>query len=911
MKHFLSFVCAFCFFAFAKAQVTTAPTTPTAQDQVTLTFDATGTALENEMGPIYAHTGLTIDGTRWSNVIGTWGDDATQPQWTNVGGNIYELDLGPSLESFYSVQPGQTVSEICLVVRNAGPNPSAQTSPDIFLQVFQPGLNVVVTAPNDGDIYADGQSITISGDASVSSNMAINVNGTQVATANAATISTNYTLNGVGNYTLEVTADDGANTASDQINVYVPAATPTAPLPAGLKNGVNENADGSVTFVLAAPGKSDVSLLGSFNNWTLDVSNQMNKDGDYFWLTVPAADVPAGQQFLYQYLVDFDIPVADPYSELILDPSADPFIPAGNFPNLSTYPVNITGDVTLYTPGATPYNWQVNNFQRPDQENLVIYELLVRDFSEDDSYQEVIDRLDYLETLGVNAIQFMPLNEFENNDSWGYNPKLHGALDKAYGTPTKLKELIDACHARGMAVILDVVYNHAFSQSPLCQMWWDDTNFQPAQNNPYLNPTARHPFNVGYDFNHESVFTQEYVKQTLMYWIEEYRFDGFRFDLSKGFTQNFSSDVGQWNQYDQSRVDILNDYKNHVFNNAANDIYMILEHLGNDNEEAVLANDGFMLWGKMWEEFKQSSLGFNSNSNVFRSYYTSRGFNDQHLVAYAESHDEQRQMYEALNFGNQANSAHDVQDLSVALDRQEAIAAILYSIPGPKMLWQFGELGYEIDIDQNGRTGRKPIPWTLGYDTDPERMDLYDVTATMINFKTLYPDTWNSTNNFLDVDDLTKRITLDGPNFDAVVIANFDVFPSDIDPGFTTTGTWYDFFDGNTTVNVTNTNATINLQPGEYKVYTTTALNDPLSNEEVISLSDAVKIYPNPADEFLSIAGEFDSLTINSITGQEVQTVEGDRSGFQQINISQLPSGIYITTVRKGSQTTTEKIVVK
>jgi len=895
-------------FAFAKAQVTTTPSTPTSQDQVTLRFDATGTALENSTVDLYAHTGLNINGTRWQNVVGTWNMNSTQPKFTSLGNNMYELQLGTSLETFYAVQPGDIVSEICLVIRNA--DASAQTSPDIFLPVFQPGLNVLVTAPQNGDIFSDGQTVTLSGDASVSSSMTIAVNGNQVASANAATVSTSYTFNGSGNYSIEVSADDGTTQVADQINVFVPAATQNAPLPAGLQNGVNENADGSVTFVLAAPLKSDVNLLASFNSYTLDASNQMFKDGDYFWLTVPASDVPAGQEFKYQYLVDFDIRVADPYSRLILDPSRDNEIPAGNFPNLPAYPTNTTGDLSLYTPGAVPYNWQNNNFQKPDQENLVIYELLVRDFSEEDSFQEVINRLDYLETLGINAIQFMPLNEFENNDSWGYNPKLHGALDKVYGTPTKFKELVDECHGRGIAVILDVVYNHAYSQSPLAQMWWDEVAFKPTADNPYLNEDPKHDFNVGYDFNHESSFTREYVKQTLMYWIDEYRIDGFRFDLSKGFTQNNTlGNVGAWNQYDQSRVDILNDYRTHVWNNANGDEYMILEHLADNSEEKALADFGFMLWGKMTDEFNQNSMGFSSNSDVFRSYFSSRNYNDQHLVAYAESHDEQRLMYKNLEFGNQANGSHDVRDLSVALDRQEAIAAILYSIPGPKMLWQFGELGYDYDIDLNGRTGRKPIPWTVGYDTDQDRIDLYDVTATMISFKTLYPDTWNSTNNFLDVNDLTKRITLDGPNFDAVVIANFDVFPADVDPGFSQNGTWYDYFNGNATMNVTNPNAVINLQPGEYRVFTTTPLDNPLSNESVIGLDELISVYPNPAENFFQVQGDFDTLTISNISGQTVGSYTSDGSQMQRVDVSSLQTGVYLVTVAKGQQMTNMKVV--
>ncbi|OUS15540.1 alpha-amylase, partial [Nonlabens dokdonensis] len=287
-------------------------------------------------------------------------------------------------------------------------------------------------------------------------------------------------------------------------------------------------------------------------------------------------------------------------------------------------------------------------------------------------------------------------------------------------------------------------------------------------------------------------------------------------------------------------------------------------------------------------------------------YFTSRGFNDQHLVAYAESHDEQRLMYKNLQFGNSSNASHNVRDLAVALDRQEAIAAILYSIPGPKMIWQFGELGYEIDIDQNGRTGRKPIPWTLGYDTDANRLDLYDITATMINFKTLYPETFNNTNNNLDLSGLVKRINLDGPQFDAVVVANFDVTAQNVNPNFSQTGTWYDYFNNNSVMNVTNTTAPINLQPGEYKVFTTQQLNDPLSNEEAGYQSQMIRLFPNPATSSFRLSKEVESVKIYNISGQLVKSFNRSKDNYE---ITELTQGIYFVQLWNGDNMQVEKLI--
>jgi 1,4-alpha-glucan branching enzyme len=893
----------FCF-AFAKAQnphSSIVPATATQTDAVILRFDATGTPLENQTGTLYAHSGITQNGVDWEFVKFPWTTNDPSMAFTRVAGtsNLYELAIGPSIEAFYGLPAGINVTHITLVVRNATRN--LQTRPDEYIPVFAPGLNVAITNPSQNDIFSIGQTVNVQGVSSLNTSLSLSVNGTVIGTANADNISANYTFPAAGNYTLNMLADDGTQTATDNVSVFVPGTTPTGPRPAGLKNGINENADGSVTFVLAAPLKNDVNLIGNFNNWTLDTNYQMTKDGDYFWITLPNTMFNAGDLIMYQYVIDFDITVADPFSQLILDPGSDQFIKPGNYPNLPAYPnAQTTGDVTIYTYQKAPYNWTTNNFVRPDQENLVVYEILPRDFSEGDSFQAIIDRIDYLEELGINALEFMPLNEFEGTDSWGYNPKLHGALDKAYGTPEKFKELVDLCHSKGIAVIVDIVYNHAFSQSPLNKMWWDQANSRPASNNPYLNPIARHPFNVGDDFNHDSPWTKEYVKQTMEHFIEEYRIDGFRFDLSKGFTQrNSLGNQSEWDRLDNARIAVLNEYKDNIWNDPAfsNDIYMILEHLGSFDEERRLANDGFMLWGKMSTEYKQNSLGFGSNSDVFRSYHTSRQFNDKHLVAYSESHDEQRIMYETLQFGNTSQSpSYNVRNLSTALDRQEAVAAILYSIPGPKMLWQFGELGYEIDIDQNGRTGRKPIPWTLGYDTDQDRMDLYRATATFINFKTLYPETFNSETNNLNLSGLQKQIWLDGPNFDAVVVANFDVVNQTVNTTFTQNGTWFDYFNGNSTLNVTNAGSTpVVLGPGEYRLFTTQALATPLSIDETVAdLHSQFVIYPNPAQDSFKVSGEVDQVEIYSLTGQLVKRFTESQRSY---SLNSLQSGIYLVRI--------------
>ena len=120
--------------------------------------------------------------------------------------------------------------------------------------------------------------------------------------------------------------------------------------------------------------------------------------------------------------------------------------------------------------------------------------LLVRDFTDERTFQAVIDRLDYLEELGINAIELMPVMEFEGNLSWGYNPAFMLAVDKFYGTETKLKQLIDEAHKRGMAIILDIVVNHAFGRSSLVRLNNDDLYGPPTAANVWFKPNGKTRF---------------------------------------------------------------------------------------------------------------------------------------------------------------------------------------------------------------------------------------------------------------------------------------------------------------------------------------------------------------------------------------------------------------------------------
>lgn len=158
------------------------------------------------------------------------------------------------------------------------------------------------------------------------------------------------------------------------------------PYPGGKpRMGAVENADGSVTFCLAAPGKSGVSIIGSWNDYAQNKDAEMfvdTVDGiQYFWKTL--SGLHKDRDYMYYYLVDGSISVGDPYARLVLDPDNDKYIPASVFPDLPPYPDGKVPQVALavYRSGMDSYDWQVKDFKGVDKDNLIIYELLFRDFT--------------------------------------------------------------------------------------------------------------------------------------------------------------------------------------------------------------------------------------------------------------------------------------------------------------------------------------------------------------------------------------------------------------------------------------------------------------------------------------------------------------------------------------------------
>jgi glycosidase len=630
----------------------------------------------------------------------------------------------------------------------------------------------------------------------------------------------------------------------------------------------------------------------------------LSTDSSYWWKTI--SGLSPGGKYTYQYLVDGVNKIADPLSPLILDPNNDANIGSFNYPNPVPYPSNYTsGFVTVIEPGKTAYNWTNNNFTAPENKDLIIYELLVRDFVSTHSYQTLIDTLDYLAELGVNAIELMPPGEFENNESWGYNPSFHMALDKYYGTPDHFKAFIDSCHGRGIAVINDIVFNQAFGQSPMVNLYWDGLNNRPAANNPWFNEVCPHPpYCWGYDFDHSSEATQNFIDRVNHYWLDEYHLDGFRFDYTKGFSNNS-------NNYDNDRINLLKRMADTIWSKHPNS-YVILEHWADNNEEKILADYGMMLWGNVTHGYQESGMGYPSNSDLSWGIYKNRGWNEPNLLSYMESHDEERIMYKNITYGN-SNGSQNAKNPIMALERTEALAALMLTTPGPKMIWQFGELGYDISIDYICRTCNKPILWN--YFTENSRKRLYDVYKASIELRNSHP-VFTGDDFTYSLNGSVKSLKLNDPSMNAVVIVNIDVNPQDKTIDFQHNGWWYEYFSGDS-IQINGTSI-ISLDPGDYKVFTDLKLNKPEIlntlgfNEYEIANWD-VNIFPNPSRDFLNITVNGSRSknikytimnTLGKIMFQEIGT-----SKLYQIDIKNLSTGNYFLILEQDSYLTSKEFV--
>ncbi len=913
-------------YSIAHAQVVSInPVFATQNDTVTITFDATqGNGALVGVAQVYAHTGVITDlspsPTSWRHVVGNWGTPDPTVAMQNIGNNKHTISY--HINTFYNVPSNEVVERLGFVFRNANGSLVGRDAngSDIFVDIYSNEFAAAILSPQvNGSIVSSGDTVFVQAASSDTSDLVLQLNGTNLTTIqdgkniNFSIPVDNY---GPGKYWIELMADNGDTILYDSVYFIYPGSVTIEALPSGIIQGVNVIDSNSITLRLFAPGKSFVFAIGDFSNWELDTTYYMKRTPDQstYWLQIDNLD--PNQEYRFQYQIENEMRVADVYSEKILDPFNDPFIAQSTYPNLTPYPTGRTTDpVSVFKINSDVYPWDSTmNYQKPDKNNLVIYELLVRDFVANHDYNTIRDTLDYLENLGITAIEFMPINEFEGNLSWGYNPSFYFAPDKYYGPKETLQAFIEECHRRDIAVIIDIALNHSFGQNPQVRMYFDPSigpYGQTTPQSPWFNPVPKHDFNVGYDYNHESQATQQFVDRVLAHWVNEYRIDGFRMDLSKGFTQiNSLGNIGAWSAYDQSRIDIWQRIGNAIWSVDSTTI-MILEHFADNNEEQVLSDLGFMLWGNCNHDYNEATMGYPSNLNCIS--YQFRNWNDPNLIGYMESHDEERLMYKNINFGNSSGN-YDVTNFNTALRRIELASNFFIPIPGPKMIWQFGELGYEFSINRcpdgtinnDCRTSEKPIRWD--FYTMANRKRVYDVMSALNNLKKDHP-TFQTTNFSGSLGGFAKRLHLTHDSMDVTILGNFDVNSRTIIPNFQHTGMWYEYYSGDSLM-VNNVNDTIALAAGEYLFYTDRRLQLPAIatslEDKMVQGKLASRIFPNPSNttfeiEWYSNNAESFLIEIFDILGQKIeeQKVEGTKGiNRYEFTNTQLEEGTYIINIR-------------
>ena len=823
--------------------ITVEPAYPNADEACVIKFNPqSGNPLYNHSGDLYGHLGVVVEG-EWMFVPTDWGTTDKKTRFTKVADNSWELKLEPSIREYFG--SGQTpLNMIAIIVRSA-----------------------------DGSIKSHD-------------------------------------------------ADQFCSVKEEKYfnESFTPDPLVFETMPADVRHGINYNDNGSVTFVLYDKDKDGKRfdycyIVGDWNEWERVKEGAMKRDNEAgcWWITLDGFD--ADKEYRFQYRLgnqpSSDIRVSDPYTEIVYDQWNDQYIDG-----VPAFPEGARQLVSAFQINRPEYSWKHSDFKVEDKNDLVIYEMLFRDFTTSQDIAGAMERLDYIENLGVNAVQLMPVQEFDGNNSWGYNPNHWFALDKYYGTREEYKAFIDECHSRGLAVIIDVVYNHATGSHPWAKMWWSGS--ATAENNPFFNVLPTHPYNVYHDMNHENPMVKEHVKRSLEYLLTEYDVDGFRFDLTKGFTQKQTDpDVAAWGRYDQSRVDILKGYADYIWS-VNSDAVVIFEHLSDWDEEKVLAQHGIQLWRNVNHEYRSAVSGGQGN---FSNMYSTSPFGG--FVGYMESHDEERLCYgatsstasvtwgicgtltswgsspditmsadgpffvaknvtfaaddmfkirgnstwdDAFNYGAStkgyklpldkgyqltvgsgsqdmavpAAGSYDVyfcpdvqtiwlmtvgkrpaepsvtpgeteDALTVAMRRAGASAAFFLTVPGPKMIWQFGEIGYDYSIDYNDRTGEKPVV-TDEYMAVPERKALYDTYAVLLQFRRENPRFFDQDADFEWTPAGTiKKITcsVDGKTFH--VVGNFGKSST----GYTVpAGSWTDYINGGAV------SGNITLKQGEFRLLT-------------------------------------------------------------------------------------------
>ncbi len=561
-------------------------------------------------------------------------------------------------------------------------------------------------------------------------------------------------------------------------------------LPRDLRGGVHYDltAPDTVTFVLRAPFKPFVSLVGDFNEWH-SRSHPLVTDGQgTWWITLPH---PGETRYGYYVAVDDQSHawVGDPYATEVHWDSTGPW---------------------AFLPASPPtFRWTDIQWKTPALRDIVIYELCVRDFSGRwapghpiyGKFPDLTHYVDYFADMHINAVEIMPVTEFPGDSSWGYNPVFYFSPERAYGNPTQLKTFVNACHRRGVAVILDMVFNHAWGDHPYYQMYppMFGPKGQPlADMNPFFHHTPKDINSWGgVDWDHFAQDTTRHFQDVVRFWLAEYHIDGFRFDWTGGvdYDSNHPMQPG-FNPYNglsaicwaarEANPDCILLAEHWVLNGT---------HPQKTGAKLVAETEMDACWNGDFHHTLDEVLNQRWEWEKKNIRHAVGGFRDlgyvraDQVINYTASHDEVRTEHEIKYYtsGNMARPAGMSLD-QLALAKGMLGLATLFTAPGVPMLWA----GQEFGEDTPRTIDFLPLTWSKLHQKD--HFQHQQLTRRLIRLRRDHPALRSDWIEFYDDDFATTKLVRfkrwDGAG-DAVVVAlNFGQASVETGLGFPWNGYW-------------------------------------------------------------------------------------------------------------------------
>ncbi len=425
-------------------------------------------------------------------------------------------------------------------------------------------------------------------------------------------------------------------------------------------------------------------------------------------------------EYLYRYQLFGTL--ADGTSQLITYWFPDPFARSTDIGLMSA---------TVLSRTPAPFSWTDAAYKTPELNDLVVYELQIEEFN--DTFDGVIDRLEYLDGLGVNCLELMPVTSAKVDFDWGYGPLYHFSPSHRFGGPDGLKRLVNAAHSRGIAIILDVVYEHVDTAFAYYGVYNDvaSTAGVPHAASPMVKGWNVYGFGPASDFTQS--FTKDFFVAANQMWLDDYHVDGFRYDEItdlyvgdrapgyKDFAQRIyghSLGIARFQQGSDSysriiqcaeALSISRQVMNETYTNCAwtNDLLYKVEDM--------------IRWNYVDDNFAHILDPSFSNYPTSHTVVNAATLPVQRPVApfqYLESHDHSQLIVFASTVSDPGPLPEGNRDLSYKL---QPYAIALYTCQGIPMLWQGQELADNYNLPDNGLARvhlRRDTHWEFFYDAD-------------------------------------------------------------------------------------------------------------------------------------------------------------------------------------------------